>query len=370
MSMPTPNPATMIGMFVRSAWNYWADIHPFTRSEMRHWRKRAATIADPELRRLALHAQREKWGDLEGAAAFAGFVPARHRRHTAVRALIAFQAAYDYVDTISEQPSHDRAVNGHQLHSALLVALQPGAPHGDYYLHHPRSEDGGLLREMVDATRHTLVGLPSHEVVAPFARRSAELIMGFQSVYHSATSAEELAPWGRLQTPAGADLHWWEACAASGSSLDALALIAAATEPGLTNGQAEALFRAYHPWINALHTLLDSLIDYPHDVAAGQYNLTEMYGSAIARAGGMRRLATYAMERVSELPDRTWHLLLLTAMASLYLSAPEAELPHARHATVHVLETLGAYAVPSMMVLRLRRAALKQALAEGRRPRG
>ena len=67
-----------------------------------------------------------KGGNIEGAALFATLVPAVHRR-TALRALVAFQTAYNYLDALSERPSEDPSLNGEQLHRALLTALNPGA---------------------------------------------------------------------------------------------------------------------------------------------------------------------------------------------------------------------------------------------------
>ena len=54
--------------------------------------------------------------------------------------------------------------NGRALHEALHVALCPSAPHGAYYRHHRRTDDGGYLRRLVDACR-ALSELPSHRVI-------------------------------------------------------------------------------------------------------------------------------------------------------------------------------------------------------------
>jgi tetraprenyl-beta-curcumene synthase len=366
MRNPHTNRAALVGMFARAAWTYWTSVYPYTRRELRRLRDRATEIPDHVLRRLALQAQIEKWGDLEGAAAFATFVPSS-RRAVTVRALVAFQAAYDYLDTISEQPSPDPAADGHQLHTALLIALGPEIPHHDYYAHHPRRHDNGYLRDIVDTSRTAFSSLPAHAVVAPLAQRGAERIAAYQSINHAARPREALARWGRAQTPSGSDLRWWEACAASGSSLSALALIAAAADPALTTEHAEAIDHAYHPWIGALHTLLDSLIDYSNDTAAGQYNLIEPYGPPAAAADGIRRLSTQALRHARALPNSRQHLLLLAAMTNLYLSAHEATLPHAKPTTLRVLRTTGEATAPSMLVLKLRRVMLRA--AENQPPR-
>ena len=165
--------------FAAAARRYWLGVFPRVSVERRRRRARALEIPDPLLRATALDAQR-KWGNIEGAVAFAAFVP-HGRRAAAVRAMSCFQVAYNYLDMLSEQPSADPAANGRRLHSALLVALDPDYAHHDYYEHHPQREDGGYLPEIIDACRAALATLPSYPAVAPAARAAAERIVAFQS---------------------------------------------------------------------------------------------------------------------------------------------------------------------------------------------
>ncbi len=344
----------LAGAFARAARTYWASVHPILRGELRHWRARAAEIPDPVLRQLALHSHNHKLENLEGAAAFATFVkPDQHA--VVVRALVAFQAAYDYADIVSEQPSPDPRINTLQLHAALLAALQPNTPHDDYFAHHSHREDRGYLRELVDATRDAFGALPSHAIVAFPARRGAERIRVYQSLNHAPNAREVLARWGHARTPTGSRLRWWETCAASASSLGVLALIAAAADPALTAQHADAIDRAYFPWINALHTMLDSLIDHHEDNAVEQYSVIEPYGPPAAVTEGLSQIAARCTHHARMLPNSSQHLLLLAGMTSLYLSAPEADLPHAHLASRHVLHATGTFAAPSMFVLNLRR---------------
>jgi tetraprenyl-beta-curcumene synthase len=166
--------------FTLAALRYWLAVFPRVCRERARRRRLVAGIADQALQRLALEALGKR-GNLEGAAAFAAFVP-RGDRGAAVRALVAFQAAYDYADTLAEQPGPDPVGNGRQLHTALLVALDPGAAHRDYYEHCPRCGDGGYLEELVDSCRAALCALPSYASVAEPARRAAARIVAFQSL--------------------------------------------------------------------------------------------------------------------------------------------------------------------------------------------
>jgi tetraprenyl-beta-curcumene synthase len=308
--------------FLRAARRYWLSVFPCIRRETRHWRERAEAIPDPVLRRLALEAQRIKRGNIEGSAAFAAFAPAAHRDEV-VRAQVAFQSAYDYADTLSEQPSGDPVVNGRQLHQALLAARVAGV----------------------------VVGLAAH--------RLANRIVSYQSLNLSEPHGGHclLKRWALRETPLGTGLRWWETAASAGSSLGLFALIAAAARPALQPSQAIAIERAYWPWVGALHSLLDSLIDEPEDAAVAQRSLLDYYTSPQEAAARVQLLAREALRTVRSLPNAHEHVLILAGMASFYLTAPEASSPTARLVSEKVIETLGPVIRPSMAVFGARRTA-------------
>jgi len=339
--------ATFAGAAVR----YWLVVFPRAGWELRRWRRRAARIVDAELRWAALEAL-EKRGNIEGAAAFAALGGMR-RRGMVVRALVAYQAAYNYVDLLAEQPGGDPVGNARCLHQALLVALDPQAPHPDYYAMRPGCEDGGFLAEIVDACRAALTRLPSHAAVAGPARRSAARIVAFQS--SSQAGREELEGWASTLAPADSGLAWWELAAAAGSSLGVHALIAAAARPSLSDEQAELLERAYFPWIGALHSLLDSLVDRAEDAATAQLSLVGCYRSEQDAATRMRWLAERALDAARALPAGRRHRVLAVAVACLYLSAPELSSGWGLEPAQSVREAVGGLAGPALVIFRLRR---------------
>ena len=96
---------TLAGAFARAAVGYWLAVFPRTALELRRWRRRATRIADPgaapDGARRARQAREHR-----GRRRLRHVAPGR-RRGGVVRALVAFQVAYDYVDTLAEQPSAD-----------------------------------------------------------------------------------------------------------------------------------------------------------------------------------------------------------------------------------------------------------------------
>jgi tetraprenyl-beta-curcumene synthase len=342
--------------FCSTVGGYLTSVLPRAMRELGRWRRRASAIPDPVLRSLALDAL-SKRGNMEGAALFALLAPRRRRAET-VRALVAFQTAYNYLDALAEQPSADPVANGRRLHLALLVALDPAATHPDYYALNPQREDDAFLAELVDTCRTALATLPSHDAVAAGAWAAAARIVAFQSLNLTEAQGghEGLERWARRQTPSYSGLRWWETAAAGGSSLAVHAFIALAAKPDVHEREVEAIQAAYFPSIGALHSLLDSLADVAEDERAGQCNLLSYHGSPEQAALAMTIHARRAVAAARGLPDGVRHEVILTAMATYYLSSPEAATPYARTIADGVAGALGPLVAPALVLFKARRA--------------
>ncbi len=364
MLTPARNPLALAAAFAGAAQRYWLGVFPCVCREFRHWRLRAGEIPDPMLRRLAFSAQRAKRENLEGAAAFAAFVPCAMRA-IVVRALTSYQMAFDYIDTISEQSDGDPIANGRRLNQALLTALEPGVPHPNYYAHHRWHDDAGYLEDLIDACRAAIGELPSYAAVAEPVRRATVRIVAYQSLNHGDAhgSHDAFARWARVQTPPSTGLRWWEAGAAAGSPLVVFALIAAAAERTVRADDARAVEGAYFPWIGSLSSLLDGLIDQQEDTADGLRSLIGYYSSPQETASRLQMIAAQALRRTQALPNAQHHTMILAAMASFYGSAPQASSPDIRAAMRQIVDTMGDFAVPTMAILSARRGASRIAKA-------
>jgi len=329
-------PATAAGRvelsrtFAATAARYLLLVAPAASAEIARWEAAAAAIPDRSLRSSARAALRKR-GNIEGATLFAVLAPAGHRR-AAIRALVALQSAYNYLDTLSEQPSEDPLANARQLHLGLVSALQdPGAPHPDYYAHSPRRDDGGYLLAMLDECRQAVAELPAYPAIASTLTQAAGRIVDFQTFNLSDSQGGHaaLARWGTELTPAHSGLAWWEAAAGGGSSLAVHALIASAADATLDPSEARRIERVYFPWAGALHSLLDSLVDRREDRAGGRRCLLDYYATDAA-ADRLAALAVRALDTTRELASASTHTVILTAMCSYYLSAPECDTAEAR----------------------------------------
>lgn len=359
----------LLGTFVHAAFSYWTSVFPRVGLYVARWRWRARRIPDPVLRRLALEALAKR-SNIEGAAVFAAFAPLRRRAEVA-RASSAFQAAYNLLDMLGEQPSPDPVRDGRRLHEALVYAVTPrgaSAPPDselgrqrpgtalDWYEHHPQRNDGGYLDSLLEECRDAFAKLPSQLVAAPAAQAAAARIVAFQSLNLSKSQGDHtgLERWAHAATPPETGLQWWETAAAAGSSLGVYTSIAAAAEPLLDVEQVSALADAYFPWIGGLHSLLDNLIDKHEDEAAGHRSLIEYYGPE-QTARRMKWIAERAFAVASELPHSRRHIVVLAAMIGNYLATPEAQSAELRPIGDRVMGTMGALRRPTMLVFELRR---------------
>ncbi len=342
--------------FARAAARYWLGVFPCARGELRHWRRRAEEIRDPTLRQLAINAQRSKRENLDGAVAFATFAPA-FTRAAAIRAIIAYQIALDYLDELSEQPGADPIANGRQLNRALMVAMEPQACHLDYYAHHDWFEDTGYLCDLVDTCRTALEALPSYGAIAESIRRMTARMVTYQSLNHGDAqgSYDAFARWARAETSQSSGLRWWEMGAASGSPLPIFALIATGAKPAASACDAIAVEGAYFPWIASLSSLLDGLIDRSEDCADGQRSLIDYYASTAEVAARMQSLAAQSLRCAKNLSDSGAHTMILATMASFYHVTPQGSSSDTRLVTQRIVDTMtGDFASFATAVLRVR----------------
>lgn len=343
--------------FVCAARGYWLGVFPRVAAEIRRSRLLAARIPDPTLRALALRALDRKGRNLEGAAAFATLAP-RLQRPLVVHALVCGQAMCDYLDLLCEQPSSNPVANGYALHDALLDAVAaPGLRDSDYYRHHSHREDGGYLHALVQSIRGALALLPAHEAVAEPIARAARRIAAYQALNHSdgQGSFEPFERWARDESRLCPGLSWWEAGAGAGSTLALHVLIGVAGDAEVHRCHASAIEDAYFPWVGALHSLLDSLVDRGEDLAMGVRGLIDYYLSAQEAAARMQTITREALSRASSLPRGRRHALILAAMTSFYLCdlrRCESRLPN--EVVPAIMRELGGLIGPNMAVHRLR----------------
>jgi tetraprenyl-beta-curcumene synthase len=340
--------------FLTANARYWTTVAPKVRSQLAGWQTRATRIEEPELRRLALGSLRQEGFTAEVAATLATLTPPRHRA-TTLRAIVALEVMYDYLDALTELPTPDPLANGRLLFKAFTDALDPDADleEEDYYRHHPSGADGGYLRELGTTIREALRTLPAIAALTPAMRRAAARCAQAEVLTHVATltGGSQAEMWAR-QTASGSGLEWREYLAGAASSVLAVhALIALAGDERTTHEHAVPIDDVYFA-LGVLSTMLDSVVDYEQDAAQGTLAYINHYDD---RAELGARLAAVAREvawRAHDAPASAHHLMTLAGVAAYYISAPSARGDLALPVTTRMQRELRPLITPTLVLMR------------------
>jgi tetraprenyl-beta-curcumene synthase len=341
---------------------YWPAVAPAVRRELRGWERRAEEIPDPDLKALARAKLREEGFNAEVAATLATRAT-RARRGDVIRAIVALEVMYDYLDALTERPTPDPLVAGRDLFQAFLDALALDAE--------PRLTPDAYLAALRDTVRGSLAGLPALAQVAPVARASAARCAEAQLRLHAAPilGSDGLERWARQaaaaagEAPApgagqaGAALAWREWLAGAAASVLAVhALIVAAADARTTAAQARAIDAAYLS-ICALSTLADSLADHDRDARAGAPGFNRLYGADGELTGALSDLARRGLAQARALPDGAHHAMTLVGVVAYYTSSPGARREPGRTVVAELRRQLGGLYAPTLAIVRAWRMA-------------
>ncbi|HEY3552700.1 MAG TPA: DUF2600 family protein [Solirubrobacterales bacterium] len=337
---------------------FWPTVLPGVQRGLRRWEEAARSIPDPHLRQIALSKLAEERFNTEVAATLATLVPRRHRG-PATEAIVALQVMYDYLDGVSEEPAEDPLANSRQLFSAFNACFAPQLPpRPSYYFHSPNHDDGGYLEALVASCRGAFATLPKAATVAPVAREAARRCGESQSRTHAIArlGKEQLSEWASGEAR-GTGLAWWEYVAGGAASiLSCHALIAAASDPGITVVEAERLDVAYL-YIAAISPLLDSVVDYAADREEGAHSFIGHYADEGEAAEGVEKVIARAAAQARTLRHGAHHQMTAAGVAAYYLSAPTARNPPGPAIRRRATKELGTLLPTALGVFRLWRAA-------------
>ncbi len=338
---------------------YWRYVAPQVRRELAHWSGRAALIGDRHLRELAIEKLRAEHFNAEVAATLATLVPEKHRSLT-VKAIVAFEVLYDYLDGLTEQPTTDDPLeSGRLLYRAFTSVFDSNSL--DASVSEPvLSDDGGYLDELSATVSEAIASLPCSWVVERAGSRAAERCAIGQIRVHAAgqVGVGQLERWAQANAETDGAMQWREYIAGAVASVLAVhALIAAGADESITAEQAEAMDSAYL-MISAMSTMLDSLVDYERDVVSDDPWLVRLYGGDVQTLGDrLVEVAKDAVAHTRRLPHDAHHTMTLMGVVAYYTSAAEAHSELARPVVARLHRELRPMILPTLVVMRAWRTA-------------
>ena len=300
-------------------------ILPETRRELARWRREAESIPNEELRLQAISSMTTKQFHCEGGAVYAAFRP--EQRHILIPLIVAFQTISDYLDNLCDRSTSLDERDFRELHGAMLDAITPEAPLGDYYRHRNDRDDNGYLHRLVRTCQSCVLMLPSYGLVRERVREWVGLYGDLQ-VYkhlHRNVREERLHAWWNEHRHKAPGYRWNEFAAATGSTLGVFMLFCAAADPRLQPDEVESIAGSYFPSICALHILLDYLIDQEEDRRGGDLNFCSYYEDERTLIDRLEAIVRDARRAASVLKHPRFHRMIVEGLVALYLSDPKVK---------------------------------------------
>lgn len=288
-------------------------------SELRGWRAMATRIPNAIIRTDALDALEHKRTNTDGAAVFSTLLD--HRDPDLLALLTAYQAIWDFLDSLSER--HPTEQNGRELHLALIDALDTERPRADYYRHHPWRDDGGYLDALVESCRARCRSLSSYALVRRTVVREATRAQ-VQALNHLPRREDRdaaLRRWARDEfADELADADWFELTAAASASLVILPLLALGAKPTLHAREVTLTHAVYWPWVSLATTMLDNYADQGEDIAGGNHNYFTHYPDGDLGVARLSECISRCTRAALDLPDGERHAVIVCSMIAMYLS--------------------------------------------------
>lgn len=328
--------------------------------EARRWRDRAAAIADAPIRSDALDALDRKRGHTDGAALFCT-IPSR-RSPVLLRLLVAYEIMWDFLDSVNERGAMAGVANGRQLHLALLDALDTDRPLASYYRLHPWGDDGGYLRELVQACRRGCERLPSYRLVRRLVIREARRaeVLAINHALQPWRRDAGLRSWAADIAECPGEVTWFEASGAASASTTIHVLLALAADPKCRVEDASRAQRAYFPWISAATTMLDSFVDQLEDVVNEDHSYVAHYPTEQAAVARIQRLIRRSFSEALALDRGERHAVIVACMVAMYLSKDSARSPELCDGTASLAAAGGSLTTFLLPILRMWRIAHAQ----------
>ena len=336
-------------------------IQPVTHQYLQQWKQRAQNIPNPEFRKQALMSISSKTFHCEGGALYG--LLARDHYKEAIKFIVAYQTISDYLDNLCDRSTSLNPDDFRALHESMLHALTPDAkfPYDTnlhakgyrggkeeatqaystirrgaydeankdsrmqanwYYRFRQDQDDGGYLPALVTTCQEVLRALPDYGFAAPALRQLVNVYVDLQVHKHVKTDERlpRIKAWFDQHKEDLPAMSWYEFAASSGSTLGIFCIVAYLFNPPAAAELISKIKKAYFPWVQGLHILLDYFIDQEEDRQGLDLNFCSYYPNDNILAQRLSHFYQQAQLSVSGLPDSSFHHLINRGLLSIYLA--------------------------------------------------
>lgn len=305
---------------IRLMTKVYKEIFPITHFYIKHWKEKAESIPNRELRIQALNSIQEKEFHCEGGAILS-MISGQHKQQC-IEFIVAYQTISDYLDNLCDRSTSLDPVDFRMLHQSMLDALSCGAPCKNYYQFREDQDDGGYLHELVQTCQNVLSDLQHYPLISKYLLELSNYYCDLQVHKHVKKDerVSRLEDWFERHRGNVPQMEWYEFSACTGSTLGIFCLVAYAFQEGFEENQAKQIMDSYFPYIQGLHILLDYLIDQEEDQQGGDLNFCSYYSSEEVMINRLEYFVEKADIHLKGIPHENFHRLINRGLLGVYLS--------------------------------------------------
>jgi tetraprenyl-beta-curcumene synthase len=296
------------------------EVRQYVHKYLGEWRRQAAAIPSPELRKQALASIAAKTFHCEGGSIYA--LLADDNLPETIRFIVAYQTISDYLDNLCDRSTSLDPDDFRILHTSMRHALTPGANTGDYYCLRDERDDGGYLISLVKTCQDVLALMPAYSRVAPAIHELCDYYCNLQ-VFKHVRKEERLSAvkaWFDGKKEFLPPMEWYEFAACCGSTVGIFCLVSHASNKDCSDTLAKNIRDAYFPWVQGLHILLDYLIDQDEDSLGGDLNFCSYYKDYDEMVSRLAHFYEEANQSISALPYAEFHRMINQGMLGIYFA--------------------------------------------------
>ncbi|MEA2014291.1 MAG: tetraprenyl-beta-curcumene synthase family protein [Thermodesulfobacteriota bacterium] len=296
------------------------NVLPSAHRCLNRWKNLAEQIPDPELRRQALMSIRTKTFHCEGGSAYG--LLAGDKCQEAIRFIVAYQTISDYLDNLCDRTTSSDPADFRALHESMIHALAPGTTCSDYYRFRDERDDGGYLISLVATCQDVLTHLPAFAKISPSLNELADYYCDLQVYKHvkEANRVPCLKSWFETYRNDMPEMTWYEFSACCGSTLGIFCLVACAFDEQCSDNMVSNIAKAYFPWVQGFHILLDYFIDQEEDLLAKDLNFCSYYKNDEEILQRLTYFFNQADINTFGLPNPRFHRMVNRGLFAIYLS--------------------------------------------------
>jgi tetraprenyl-beta-curcumene synthase len=331
---------------------YRLAVAAVARCELVRWQREAEQIEDSRLRSLAIQKLKTEGFNATAATMLATMRP-RRQRSDAVRAIVALEVMFDYLDGRTEMPVNGDPVEQRRvLFEPLMAAVGERASARD--AHQTDDGDARYLSELARVASQALAHLDQSPPALARMLGACERAIEAQARIHAVgdMGTTQLEQWARIHQN-GSQLGWREYV--GGAAASVLAVHALIATGG--NDQSAARLDEAYLYVGALATLLDGVVDQARDSQHGVWSYCSLFCDPVELQQALLEMTREACKRAQALEHGAQHLMVIGGLLAYYTTAPGAASKLARPA-INALETQhGGLMAPPTLVLRAWRRA-------------